>query len=157
MAIWQFSVVFLPDTWAQENNYDSAYLYNEEGYETDCAWLENQPDSSFKAVLSNILPEAESWHQDLLFWGHTQEHDIKVWYENSKVEGIHVRLDVNKNINDIIVKVVRAANELDCVLFFPEFRQITKANEFELKLALKKSSAAKYVSDPQGFLNGISN
>jgi hypothetical protein len=157
MAVWQFSVVFLPDSWAKKNNYDSASLYDEEGYDTECAWQENQPDSSFKTELSKILPESKSWHQDLMFWGNTQEHDIQVWYENSKVEGIHVRLDVNQGIKDILVKVIRAANTLDCVLFFPEFRQIAQANEFELKSALKNSNAAKYVSDPQGFLNEISN
>jgi len=157
MAVWQFSVVFLPESWAQENNYDSASLYDEEGYDTECAWQESQPDALFKTILSKILPESKSWNQDLLFWGNTQEHDIQVWYENSKVEGVHVRLDVNQSINDILVKVVSAANELGCVLFFPEFRQIAKANEFELKTALKNSNAAKYVNDPQVFLNELSN
>jgi len=157
MAVWQFSVVFLPESWAQKHNYDSASLYDEDGYDTERAWQESQPDSSFKAVFSKILPASKSWHQDLLFWGNTQEHDIQVWYENSKVEGVHVRLDVNQSINDILVKVVSAANELGCVLFFPEFRQIAKANEFELKTALKNSNAAKYVNDPQVFLNELSN
>ena len=156
MATWQFSVVFIPASWAKENSYNSSLLYDEDGYDTTCAWKEKQPDSSFRDVLSQILPTSESWHDDLLTWGDTKEHDIQVWYEDKVIDGINIRIDLNQNLNEIIIKVVKAAKALDCALFFPEFKEIVEANEFELKKALKKSNAAKFVSNPKKFLSEIS-
>ncbi len=75
---------------------------------------------------------------------------------NEAIDGINFRLDLTQDLNEIIVKVVRAAKSLNCALFFPEFRSVVEANEFELKNAIKKSNAAKFVSNPQEFLNEIS-
>ncbi len=57
----------------------------------------------------------------------------------------------------MIVKVVKSAKALDCALFFPELKSVAEANEFELKGAIKNSNAAKFVRNPQEFLNEISN
>jgi len=156
MATWQFSVVFIPASWAEENSYRTSLLYDEDGYNTECAWKERQPDSSFRDVLTEILPVSESWHKDLLTWGDTKQHDIQVWYEEKVIDGIHIRIDLNQDLNVIIIKVIKSAKALDCVLFFPEFKEIVEANEFQLKNALRKSNAAKFVSNPKKFLNEIS-
>lgn len=92
MATWQFSVVFIPALWAEENNYSSLLLYDEEGYNTECAWKGRQPKAGFQDVLAEILPPSKSWHDDLLAWGNTKENDIQVWYEDETIEGIHIRL-----------------------------------------------------------------
>ena len=47
------------------------------------------------------------------------------------------------------------AKELKCVLFYPEFKAISEANEFEVKSVIKQSVAAQYVRDPKGFLEGL--
>lgn len=88
-------------------------------------------------------------------WGNEKEHDIQVWYENNIIDGIHIRLDLPKKLNGIITKLIKTAKELDCVLFFPESETLTKANEFELKKALQNSQAAKFVKDPNDFLNDL--
>lgn len=157
MAAWQFSVVFIPASWAEENSYSASLLYDEEGYDTECAWQERQPDSGLKEVLGKILPPSKSWHDDLLTWGRTEEHDIQVWYENETIDGIHIRLDLRRNLKEITVKIVKAAKALDCALYFPEQKTVVKANQFELKNAIKKSNAAKFISNPQEFLNGIND
>lgn len=156
MAAWQFSVVLIPASWAEENSYSSSALYDEEGYDTECAWKSRQPASEFKTVLSEVLPSSKSWSEKLLTWGNEKEHDIQVWFESETIDGIHIRLDLNQNLNEIIIKVVKAAKTLSCVLFFPEFRSVVEANEFELKNGIKKSNAAKFVTNPQEFLNEIS-
>jgi len=156
MATWQFSVVLIPISWVEENSYSSSALYDEEGYDTECAWKDRQPDSEFKTVLGEILPPSKSWHEELLTWGNDEEHDIQVWVENEIIDGIHIRLDLNQNLNELIIKVVKVAKTLNCVLFFPELNSVVEANEFELNKALKKSNAAKFVTNPQEFLNEIS-
>jgi hypothetical protein len=140
MATWQFSVVLLPASWAEEHSFNSSLLYDDEGYDTECTWKDRQPATSFRTVLSEILPASASWHEDLHTWGNEEEHDIQVWYENKKIDGIHIRLDLNQELNDIIVKVVKAAKSLDCVFFFPELKEVVKANEFELMNALKNQT-----------------
>ena len=156
MATWQFSIVLLPASWAEENSYDASLLYDEEGYSTECAWRERQPGSAFIDVLSKILPPSQAWHDDLLTWGKTEEHDIQVWYEDKEIEGIHIRLDLNQNSNELIAKLIEAAQALKCALFLPEYEKIIEANEFELTKSLKESNAAKFVMNPKEFLNEIS-
>lgn len=156
MATWQFSVVLIPASWAEENSYSSSSLYDEEGYDAERAWKDRQPASAFKTVLGEILPPSKSWHEELLAWGNEEEHDIQVWFENETIDGIHIRLDLNQKLNEIIIKVVKAAKTLECALFFPELKSVAEANEFELKNAIKKSNAAKFVRNPQEFLNEIS-
>ena len=156
MATWQFSVVLIPKSWAEENKYCSSSLYDEDGYyDTEAAWKENQPNTNFITVLSTLLPPAKSWSKEMLSWGNEEEHDIKVGYEGELIEGIHIRLDLNQKLNSILVKLVKVANELSCVLFFPELKTVTKANEFELNNALQNSRAAKFVGDPHGFLDEL--
>lgn len=157
MATWQFSVVLIPKSWAMEHQFDASPLYGSEGYDTALAWKDNQPNPEYKNILSTILPVANSWHKHLLCWGNTEEHDIQVWQENENIEGIHIRLDMNQSLNEIIRKVVDAAQNLHCVLFFPELKAIVDANEFELKNAALKSGAAKFVKDPKSYLDGIKN
>ena len=153
MATWQFSVVLIPISWVEENSYSSSALYDEDGYDTACAWKNRQPCSEFKAVLGEILPPSKSWHEELLAWGNDEEHDIQVWVENEVIDGIHIRLDLNQNLNELIIKVVKAAKTLNCALFFPELSSVVEANEFELNKAVKKSNAAKFITNPREFIN----
>ena len=155
MATWQFSIILIPKLWAEENKFDSSFLYSEEGYDTEIAWEKHQPAPIFKNILSNILPTSKSWNKDLLCWGNEEEHDIQVWYVNNTIDGIHVRLDLNQKLNSIITKLIKTAKELDCVLFLPELKINTEANEFELKKVLQSSQAAKFVKDPYGFLSDL--
>ena len=156
MATWQFSVVLIPASWAEENSFNASALYDEEGDNTELAWKDRQPESGFEVVLSGILPASKSWHKDLLTWGNEKEHDIQVWYEDGTIDGITIRLDLNKNLNEMITRVVKAAMILDCALFFPEFKRVAEANELALKYAIKKSDAAKFVRHPQAFLHELS-
>ena len=156
MATWQFSIVLIPASWAEENSYSSCALYDEEGYDAESPWKNRQPDAGFKDVLGKVFPPSKSWHDELLTWGNEKEHDIQVWFENETIDGIHIRLDLNQELNEIIIKVVEAAKALDCALFFPEFELVAEANEFELRNAIKESNAAKFARNPTEFISELS-
>jgi len=115
MATWQLSVNLIPRIWAIENKFSSSELYSEDGYDTDLAWRENQPEPEFLNLLSGFLAPSKSWSKDLMYWGNEKEHDIQVWYEDKMIDGIHIRLYLNQNLNSIIVKLTKLAKELDCV------------------------------------------
>jgi len=157
VATWQFTIALIPTLWAEEHGFNCSDLYDVEGYDTAIAWAENQPTEGFEALLSKILPESKSWSNNLLCWGDEKSNDIQVWHEDNKVEEIHVRLDLNQNLNEFIGKLVDLANSLNCSFFYPELRYISKASEYEVKTALQKSDALKFVKDPHEFLKGLSH
>ncbi len=156
MAVWQVSIELIPAKWADENNFEVESLYGEDGYDTTCAWGGNQPTEDFSAIFSLILPKADSWSEDLLLWGDDKVHDISIWHEDDEIFSIGFRLDLRESVTSIMSALCQAASVLNCVLFIPGQKVILTPNVFELKRYVLNSNAAKFVSDPKGFLNGSS-
>lgn len=154
MAVWQIPIEFVPAKWAEENNFEVESLYGEDGFDTSCAWIENQPAQDLDAIFSPILPKVDSWDEDLSLWGNVKVHDISVWYEEGKILSIGFRLDLRENIAGIISLLCEAASALNCVLFVPGQKIMLAPNIFELKQYIVKSNAAKFVRNPKGFLSG---
>ena len=155
MAIWQFNVDLIPRLWIEKHTYSILELYDEEGYDLGIAWKDNQPEKKYKDILTNILPEGKSWHDNLLCWGDDKKSDITVWSDNGIIDGIQIRISLNDNLNDMLVKIVEAAIKLNCVFFYPEYKTISEANESELKKALMNSRASRYIKSPRKFLESI--
>lgn len=149
MASWQFTVVLIPTSWAEENNYNSSKLCSEQLYCTECVWKGSPINSELQHILSSVLPPSQSWHEKLLTWGNEDEHDIQVRFRSESVDSIRIRLDLRHQLNEMFIKVVKAAHALNCAFFFPEFESIVDANEFQLKSATLKSCAARFVSRNQ--------
>ena len=101
------------------------------------------------------MPKADSWSDDLSLWGNDNVHDISVWHGEGKIFSIGFRLDLRENITSILSALCEAASALNCMLFVPGQKVILNPNVFELKRYILKSNAAKFVSDPEGFLNGL--
>ena len=156
MAVWQVPVEFVPAKWAEENNFEVEALYGEDGFDTTYAWIENQPTKDLNAIFSPILPKADSWSEDLSLWGNDKAHDISVWHEDGEFFSIGFRLDLRENVTGIMSALCEAAKELNCVLFVPGQKVMLNPNVFELKQFVLKSNAARFVSDPESFLNGLS-
>ncbi|MDD8058552.1 hypothetical protein [Shewanella metallivivens] len=156
MAVWQVPIEFVPAKWAEENNFEVESLYGEDGFDTTCAWIENQPTKDLDTIFSPILPKVDSKDEDLSLWGNDKVHDISVWHEEGEILSIGFRLDLRENIISIMSALCEAATSLNCVLFVPGQKVILNPNVFELKQYILKSNAAKYVNDPEGFLNGLS-
>ena len=156
MAIWQIPIELVPEKWAEENEYRTSLLYDEDGYDTTCAWIENQPTEDLDVIFSNLLPKAKSWSEDLVIWGSDKKHDISVWEEEGVITSIGLRIDLRENITSLMTGFCDASIKLNCVLFIPGQEVMFKPNVFELKQYIFKSNAAKYVSDPYGYLNELS-
>jgi hypothetical protein len=156
MAIWQFTIVLIPTAWVEKEKFDLSHLQTEDGFTTGCTWIERQPECKLGDVFDTILPPIKSWDDEVLIWGNTKTHDIQVIYENGLLEDIVVRLDLNLELSKIIVQIVNAARTLNCVFFIPESDSVVLANEIGLVDAVHKSNAAKYVTNPREYLDGIS-
>ncbi len=156
MAVWQVPIELVPAKWAEDHDFQTDRLYGEDGFDTTCAWIENQPVENLDEIFSSILPKADSWSEDLTMWGDDKVHDISVWHEEGQIFSIGFRLDLRENISNLMSALCNAATILNCVLFVPGQKVMFKPNVFELKQYILKSNAAKFVSDPEGFLNGLS-
>lgn len=155
MAIWQVPIEFIPSRWAEENNFNAELLYDEDGYDCTPAWENCQPSKEYKRIFSSILPEADSWDEELELWGESPVHDISVWRENDIIEGMGFRLDLREDIRGLITQFIAAANELNCYLFTPGLKVICKPDFVALFQYIRQSNAAKFVSDPHGYLSEI--
>ena len=155
MAIWQFPIFLLPTEWAVINNFNASLLFDDEYVDTRVAWYNNPLNSKFKEILSDLLPQAKSWHNELLCWGNPEENDIQVWFEDNSISSIQIRLDLRQNVTAIIEAIINAAKILDCALFFPEQNIIIEANVKDISNALQKSKAARFLIDPKDFLNNL--
>lgn len=155
MAIWQVPIELVPAKWAEEHKFETDLLYGEYGFDTTCAWIENQPTKNLDAVFSLILPKAESWSEDLLVWGSDKQHDISVCHGDGIIFSIGFRLDLRGNVTSLISALCDAAISLSCVLFVPGQKVMFKPNMFELKRYILNSNAARFVQDPERFLNDL--
>ncbi len=153
MAVWQVTIDFIPLQWAEKNGFNTEELYDEDGFDPSCTWVEQQPKYDFEKVFDAILPRAESWSKDLTLWGDTKTNDISVWRDDAKVSSIDFRLDLRENNVSLLNSVVDSAITLDCVLFIPGQEVVIKPNIFELKKYILKSGAARYAKDPEAFFN----
>lgn len=153
MAVWQVTIDFIPLQWAEQNEFQTAELYDEDGFDPTSTWIDQQPSYNFEKFFDAILPRAEPWSKDLTLWGDTKTNDISVWRDNGDVSSIDFRLDLRENDVSLMNSLVDSAISLDCVLFIPGQYVIIKPNIFELKKYILKSSAAKYVKDPEAFFN----
>jgi hypothetical protein len=155
VAVWQVTIDFIPLQWAEENGFKTEELYDEDSFDPTRSWIGQQPRDNFEKVFDAILPRAESWSKDLTLWGDTKTNDISVWRDDANVSSIDFRLDLRENDVSLMNSLVNSAISLNCVLFIPGQRVVIKPNIFELKKYILKSSAAKYVKDPEAFLNNV--
>lgn len=115
----------------------------------------NQPAENLDSVFLVILPKAVSWSEDLSVWGSDKQHDISVGHEDGIIMSIGFRLDLRENVTGLISALCDAAISLNCVLFIPGQKIMFKPNMFELKRYILNSNAAKFVHDPEQFLNDV--
>jgi hypothetical protein len=155
MALWQFLIELIPKDWAEENGYNAGLLQDDDGYSTAIAWDGRNPEKDVAQILSKILPRADSYHKDLSIWGNTESNDVQMFHQDGEIEGISIRIDLNEDVKRMVIRVVRAAQTLDCIFFVPEKGSFAAANEFQLVRAIKDSDAVKFVDDPAAFMNSL--
>jgi len=143
MAIWQVELTFIPVSWVEKREFDISPLDSREDPGTNSAWGDGQPDPSFKYLFSKILPSTKAWDKNLLIWGDTQGNDIQVWYKDDRVISITARLDFRYDFNLLVVKIVKAARLLNCVIYFPEYDNIVESNEFKVSKAAETAELLK--------------
>lgn len=65
------------------------------------------------------------------------------------------RLDIRENVADIGIKLIAAAETLDCYLFVPAQKVIFKPNMSALLQYIRQFTAAKFVNNPMKYSDEI--
>jgi hypothetical protein len=155
LAIWQVPIVFIPAQWAQDNQFKADSLYDEDGFDTKVVWSQDVEIKGFKNYFNSILPVAESWNEEIDIWGNTQTNDLTIIREGNQIECIMCRLDLRDDVFSLMSSIINIALKFNCVLFVPSQRVIIEPNLFVLKKHLTQSNAAKFIKDPEVFLNSL--
>lgn len=157
MAIWQFVAGLIPREWAERDGNGPGMLSDDEGFsDTTTAWKHNQPAANFAALISRVLPPAESWIDSLIIWGDQRGNDIQVGYEGDDVEFVMVRIDTREDASHICAKIVELARALDCLLFLPAARLVMEADVAVFSKAVQGSGPARFSAAPREFIEQLS-
>ena len=134
MAIWQLDFNLVPDD--GENSMGSFSLN----------------DNSL-LLLADCLPQCQSHENDLMVFGDIDGTCVTIFYYNSKLDEIAVRLHVG----------ALCKKQLDCILKFASINRlmisynnqlITPTLEHALEL-IKESNAFRFVTNPQKFFEDL--
>jgi hypothetical protein len=150
VAVWQFTVALLPQSWldaggAIEN------LFGTEGFDPSASWAGYHVDA-LEASLSAVLPQGKSWHAELRLWGHVETDDIQLWSTGEMIESLQVRFDLRRPNISLFREVVRVAHKRALAIVSLATRRKLGLEVNQLLRAAAESDAAHFATDPESFL-----
>jgi len=152
MAIWQFDLELLPTVAIESDPQIVEHSVTDKGIETAIWWANALLPEGVEDHLNSLLPKETSWSANLDQWGAEDGNRIDVFREEGYVESIQVRIDVREPSVSFLEGACKLAELLECKLLVLETSTVLEPNLFSLRRAIDTSRAARYVSDPRGFL-----
>jgi hypothetical protein len=153
MALWQFNVALLPQSWLDGGG-DVIDLFGEEGFESVAAWR-GYDEIRLQNSLDEILSRGKSWHPELTLWGSNDSDDIQLWRDAGEVVSVQVRFDLRKPNMALFGEVVDITRALRLAILVLATRRILPADIGDLIRAAAESDAAHFVVDPASFLSDL--
>jgi hypothetical protein len=150
VAIWQFTVAFLPQRWIDSGGIVDA-LFGEEGFDSAPAWW-RYDGAQLEAVLGSVLSKGKSWHSDLTLWGNVEADDIQLWRAEARVRTVQVRFDLRQPNIALFREVVNIARELQLAIVALSSQRLVPLDVERLLRAAAESDAAHFSVDPASFL-----
>ena len=157
MGVWQFRVIFLPES-VLLSKYDVLPpAIPQELAEDFSWWADVQPPTGFEDQIDRILPKMDSWSTSQRMWGQKHRDDAHVLYvdeSKSKVEEIAFRIDANAISPELIRQICILARQLGCVLLTADY-EILLPDESMVLATIQHSTAKKFVDDPVATLRKL--
>jgi hypothetical protein len=151
MAIWQFNVAFVPQSWIDSGGDVTSLFEEETGFDPARAWRQYH-NPRLEEVLSRVLSKGKSWHADLTLWGNEETDDVRLWRRKGSVESIHVHFDLRKPNMSLFREVVNIARELELAIVVLGTKSVLPSGIQQLLRAAAESEAAHFALDPASFL-----
>jgi hypothetical protein len=157
MAVWQFKFTLVPTegivkTHGQVPDYlpQFAAVAPDACHDDEMVWpnyWEGVDKSAFHALARSVLPVADSWSTEATMYGHSKRDDIQVWDDS-----VDVRLDCSNLNVKLLESIVAIADDCGCYIVLCESGRVIAPVSEQVIDALKASSAARFVKDPNAFL-----
>lgn len=156
MAIWQFRLVFIPETVLLGRYGSVPVSIPQELAENLNWWADVQPSAAFEAQIDVILPKASSWSESMGIWGDERGDTAWVCYNDSsrKVEEIGFRVDVRELSPAFVERICGLARDLKCMLLTGSYHLIAPEDQAVLT-AINHSTAMSYLNDPVSTLRSL--
>lgn len=151
MAVWQFTIAFLPQDWLDAGG-DVHALFEEETFDAASAWRSYR-HPKLEEILGSALRKGKSWHSELTIWGSEQTDDIQLFRSKDRVESITVRFDLRQPNMALFQQVIQIAKELRLAIVILETISVVPLDVLRLLRAAAESRAAHFVLDPASFLS----
>jgi hypothetical protein len=157
MAVWQFRVIFLPES-VLLSRYDVLPLAIPQELAEDFSWWADvQPPAGFERQIDLILPQMDSWSTSLRMWGRKHRDDAHVYYvdeSKSQVKEIGFRIDANAISLELLRRICILARNLGCVLMTADC-EILAPDESMVLATIQHSTAKNFVDDPVATLRKL--
>lgn len=150
MAVWQFTLMPLPNAIARRGNVHLLRVENAQERGEGPALSPVDAEALFEAI-SQVLPEKRSWSTDLRVWGDEEFSDIQVWRDGLAIESIKIRLDLRSRSIQLIDRLCRLAISQDWS-FATVTGEVVPATRSAIVRAAMASDAQRFIDDPEGFL-----
>lgn len=155
MAVWQFSIEFLPQGWLDSGGNVHALLEPEGGFDASPAWR-SFPHATLEQLLGQAgLSKGKSYHSNLTVWGTQPIDSIQLWRRREKVQSVTVRFDLRQPNMELFQHVIRIAQERHLAIVALETMSIVPLDVLRLLRAAAESRAAHFVLDPSSFLSEV--
>src|SRR3990167_2345883 len=153
MATYQFVIELIPRAWVDDEKNKIESLYYNDFYDLSVAWKNYKLTENIEVLISQILPKGESWNKDIQMWGKEEFSDIQLRVEDGNIDSIKIRLDLRVAVEDLKMKIIDLAKQLDCCLLIPSSMVVLKPKIDALNKAILNSSTARFIDDPEKFLS----
>lgn len=104
--------------------------------------------------LSSLLPQLPSWQADIISWGEEDGDRIDIVSEQGALKEVFIRFDVRRMSWLFIIEILRIARTRGLGLL-TEDGHLLRPTPVEFSSAVRRSTAARFVSDPEGFLEQL--
>jgi hypothetical protein len=103
-----------------------------------------------------VLPSAPSWSPDVEIWGTDDGNRIDLLLDGARVAEVYLRVDVRQLPNAFLNSVVKLAQRFDCLWVTADDMQVLEPGVRALAATIQNSEAARFVADPELFLDELS-
>jgi hypothetical protein len=152
VAVWQFTIAFLPQDWLDAGGDVHALFEDQGGFDSSPAWGSYR-HAQLEEILGTALSRGKSWQTQLTVWGTQQADDIQLWRRSGKVHSLTVRFDLRHPNMALFQQVIHIAQELRLAIVALDTRSVVPLDVLRLLRAAAESQAAHFVLDPASFLS----
>lgn len=151
MAIWQSEFLLVPRERIKEGLGSVPDRVSQDFVDTGTIASGRRVTDEDLQFLSERVPVRSSWDPHILSWGTEDGDRIDLVLEDDRVVEVTARIDARSISGEFIETVVSLASRWNCILIDESLRILPPMFE-EVRLALKESSATRFVANPNRFL-----